>query len=110
RRLLHRWLGFTRNPEIVRRGILIGTAPAREQFPHELVIRLVICDRFADPVAELPRSLVAQVFPIHLQQITPFERPVIDKRRPRRSPRPSPVHPHSHPPYRECYSQSRLLS
>ena len=62
--------------EIGGRG-LVGAADRREQFTHEFVVGLVVGDGVADPLAECPHALLAKVLAIGLQQVAPFERPVV---------------------------------
>ncbi len=80
RSLLHGGLGIARHAVEVGRGIVIGAAARLEHFAHHAVVGLVLRDGIADPLAELVGALLAEVFPVILQQVSPLQGPVIDKR------------------------------
>src|SRR5207244_11060578 len=76
RGLFHRDLGISGDTEEIGRWIFERASSRRQQLAHELVVGFILRDGVANPVAELPHTLVAEVAPADLQQIAPLERPV----------------------------------
>src|SRR5207245_1292652 len=77
--VLHLGVRLVGDQIVIRRGIIVGAASRGDQLVDELVVGLVLRYGFANPVAKAPQALLAQEFPVALQQVAPFERPVIDE-------------------------------
>ena len=82
RRGLHLRVGLVGDQEVVGGRIVVVAAPRREQLVDELVVRLVLGHGLAYPVAEAPHAFLAQKLAIALEQVAPFQRPVVHVLRP----------------------------
>ena len=78
-RLLHCHLWVVIDPVKVSGRILVGAAGGCDQLAHQLVVGAVARDRIADPLAEGPSALLAQILAVTLQQVAPLQGPVINK-------------------------------
>ncbi len=79
RGVLHRGVRVAQNLVVRRRRMLPVRARGGHDLAHELVVRHVLVNLVANPAAERHRSLGAQVLPVHLQQVGPLVRPVVDE-------------------------------
>lgn len=77
RGVLHRVLGLAENLVVARGRVVLVRAVGRDDFARELVVRRVVGDLLADPVAERLRALRADELAVHLEQVGPLVRPML---------------------------------
>jgi hypothetical protein len=79
RRVLHHDVGLAQDLVVRGRGMLVRRAGGGEDLGDEAVVGNVARDLLADPVAEALRALASQELRVHLQEIRPLVRPVLDE-------------------------------
>ena len=81
RRVLHRLRRITENLVVTRSRILPIRSGRRQDLPHKLIVRHVRRHPLANPVPQQRRTFPAQKLAVHLQQIRPLVRPVVNELR-----------------------------